>query len=43
MIDMNDPIYIRARHSKWNRWLKVATLASIAFVAVAVIAQWRPL
>lgn len=39
MLHPDDPIYIRARHSKWNRWLKVATLASIAFVAVVVIAQ----
>lgn len=34
-----DPLIIRARHSKWNRWLKVATIVGVLVVAIDVIRQ----
>lgn len=36
-----DPLIRAAMHSKWNRRLKFATLASIAFVAVVVAYQYQ--
>ncbi|WP_423197886.1 hypothetical protein DFLDMN_001525 [Cupriavidus sp. H19C3] len=39
MLHPDDPIYIRARHSKWNRWLKVAAIFGVLVVAIDIIRQ----
>ena len=39
MMNMQDPLIIRARHSKWNRWLKVAAIFGVLVVAIDIIRQ----
>lgn len=34
-----DPLIRAAMHSKWNRWLKVATLTGVLVVAIDIIRQ----